>query len=90
MSKPLTQKQKGLVSGIEEYLGLDLSGMASYVKQNVVALDISSLKQHQIHAIENYGRQFDYFKVEPNGYKKIALIMPKQNKALKPHHRALR
>lgn len=76
--KPLTAKQKIVVGGIEKYLGIDLSGTASYIKPSVVTLDISALNQQQIHAIENYGNQFGHFKVTPGGYKKLSLVMPKK------------
>lgn len=79
----LTAKQQAIVSGIESYLGLP--PIEAYkVKNNVITIEIGDLKQHQLHAIENYGTQFGYFKTEPGGAKKLSLIMPKDGPSPSP------
>lgn len=78
--KALTSNQKHIIEGIENYLGLNLMASSSYVKNNVINIETDGLQQHNLHAIENYGTQFGKFKVEPGGYKKISLVLPKKDK----------
>lgn len=78
--KALTSNQKDIIEGIENYLGLNLMASSAYVKNNVINIETDGLQQHNLHAIENYGTQFGKFKVEPGGYKKISLVLPKKDK----------
>lgn len=75
-TKALTKKQQELVQAIEKNLGLELMGRAHQSKREIVGLDVDGLQQHQIHAIENYGTKHKKFRVEPNGVRTLALIMP--------------
>lgn len=84
--KALTSQQAKLIDGIEKYLGLKLSG-AAYVKNNVVNIDTDGLQQHNLHAIENYGKQFGKFSMEPGGHKKFSLVMPKQTAKPEPENK---
>lgn len=78
--KALTSNQKHIIEGIENYLSLNLMASSAYVKNNVINIETDGLQQHNLHAIENYGTQFGKFKVEPGGYKKISLVLPKKDK----------
>ena len=80
----LTAKQRGLMSGIEKYLGFGLMGDAFNVKRNIIGIETGSLSQQQIHAIESHGKQFGGYRVEPGGHKKINLILAKQTDKQQP------
>ena len=73
--KKMTARQKDIIQSLNEYLGLNLSESSRYVKNAVINVEIDGMTQQQLHAIENYGRQFGKFRVEPGGYKQISLII---------------
>jgi hypothetical protein len=78
VGKKLTVKQKTLVKKIEDYLGFKIKeDDVRYVKNKIINLYTTDFEQHQLHAIENYGKQFDLFRVEPGGASQISLIMTK-------------
>lgn len=73
--KKMTARQKDIIQSLNEYLGLNLSESSRYVKNAVINVEIDGMTQQQLHAIENYGRQFGKFRVAPGGYKQISLII---------------
>lgn len=75
-TKPLTKTQKELIQGMEKNLGLHLQDRAVPLTRADIVLDIDGLKQHEIHAIENYGRNHKKFTSEPGGVRGLTLSMP--------------
>lgn len=74
--KPPTKKQAALLDFIKTQIGIDLAPHAKYVKNSVIGVDVSDYEiGSKFSRVESLGHSSGRFRVEPNGYKAMAIIM---------------
>ena len=73
--KATTAKQNEILSRIEAYNSIKISGEAFYVKNKVIGLWIDSISKNDIAKIERFGNQFGVFSVVAGGHNKINLML---------------
>ena len=75
--KKLTKKHEELISFIEHMLSISISDKIDvrFTKRKSMTIDIDELKENDIRMIEYLGYKYNRYRVEPNGVKKIALII---------------
>ncbi len=87
MSKKLTKKQIDVLDRIQKLISLDIHQHADAERSSrkFITIDTDELDDNALNNLERIGRQYDLFKIEPNGHKAIALMM--ENKmSFKKHY----
>jgi len=75
--KKLTKKHEELISFIEHMLSISISDKvdARSSSRKNLTIDTYELNENDIRLIEYLGYKNNRYRVEPNGYKRIALVV---------------
>lgn len=75
--KKLTAKQAELVAKVEALTSIKIADrvLVERSKTSYIALDVDSMTENDERSIVRVGRSYGLFRVEPNGYRCLALVL---------------
>lgn len=77
VTESLTKKTQSILDLIKQQINLDLSDYVvdSFSNRKLVTIETDDLSSNDIANIERIANQFKKYRVEPNGHKKLALVL---------------
>ena len=73
----LSKKQNEIIQSLKNGLNIDITNHIepSFTNNKVITIWTNELSDNDIRNIERWSNQYKKFRVEPNGHKKLALIL---------------